>query len=129
MGSLSEHADHFTASRNTKSKIVVLKVGDALSTIGRDVSMPSLSEATPSKVVTMRVRAEKLAKLSQQKSHIQALPTLPSLSNIGAGESVARTPDGRPNRSVMAVSETGSPLRKGSATSRPKSDRERLTVF
>lgn len=129
MGSLSEHADPFTASRNQKSKIVVLKVGDALSTIGLDVSMPSVSEATPSKVVTMRVAAEKLAKFSQQMSHIQALPTLPSLSSIGAGESVARTPDGRLNRSVMAVSEAGSPLRRGSATSVPKSDRGRLTVF
>ena len=129
MGSLSEQADHVTASGNKKSKIVVLKVGDALSTIGRDFSMPSVSEDTPSKVVTMRVRAEKLAKVSQQKSHVQALPTLPSLSNIDASESVARTPDGRFNRSFMAVSEAGSPLRRSFATSVPKSDRGRLTVF
>jgi hypothetical protein len=126
MAGFNEYGDHSTGSGNHRSKIVVLKVGDALRTLGWGVSVLSVSKALGPKVITIQAPPKQLAKIPEQMSRFQDLSTRPGLEGNGAGEAMVRPPNARRRQSAISVSETGSPLRRGNGQSLSKSDKEQL---
>jgi hypothetical protein len=110
-----------------RSKIVMLKVGDALRNLGRGVYVLSASTALGSKVITIKVPRYQLADISGHKLHLPDPPAKSTFGSNRAHEAMARPLDVRPRRSAISVSGTGSPLRREDAQAILKSDQEHLT--
>ena len=115
MASSNRHGDHSSRSSNPKSKIVVLKVGDALRTLDPG-----------SKVVMIKLPPEQLARISEHQPYFQALPKQPTLDSNGAGGDMAKPRNIRSLRSAISISETGSPLPRRGGSSSLKSDQAQL---
>ena len=128
MASFNEHDDHSTQSSSTKSKIVVLMVEGALSSLGLGAHALDDSNAPRSKIVSVRVPPGKLANLLQHNSHLNKLSTRPIRDSNGADEAMAKPPHVRLRRSAISISETGSPLRREVHQSVRKLDQKQLTI-
>jgi hypothetical protein len=127
MSSFKEHGRHSPGSGMTRSKIVMLKVGDALRNLGRGVYVLSVSTALESKVITIKVPRYQLADISGHKLHLPEPPAKPTFGSNRTHEAMARPLDVRPRRSAISVSGTGSPLRREDARAILKPDQEHLT--
>jgi Transcription initiation factor IID, 18kD subunit len=127
MANFKEYGGHFPRSGMTRSKIVILKVGDALRNLGCGVYVLSVSTALGSKVITIKVPRYQLADISGHKLHLPDPPAKPAFGSNNAHEAMARPLDVRPRRSAISVSGTGSPRRREDAQAILKSDQEHLT--
>ena len=127
MASFKEYGGHSLGSGITRSKIVILKVGDALRNSGRGVYVLSVSTALGSKVITIKVPRYQLANISGHKLHSPDPSAKPSFGSNRAHQAMARPLDVRRRRSAISVSATGSPLLRGDAQPILKSDQEYLT--
>jgi hypothetical protein len=127
MARFNKYPGQSTRSDNNRSKIVVLKLGDALRSLGHTVSVLSVSNAPGSKVITVQAPPEELAKYAEQKPHLQVLSTQTILDGNGVERAMAKPTDGGRRQSAISISETGSPLRRRNGHSIINSDLEQLT--
>lgn len=126
MASSNEPDDHSSKPNNTRSKMIVLKVGDKLRTLGANDSVLSDSNARRTKIVKIQVSPQNLAKVANQKPHFKKLSTQPSLNSNGAVKAMIKSPDVRHRLSTILISETGSPLRTRDVQPIPNSHPEPL---
>jgi hypothetical protein len=127
MASFKGYGGHSVGPGITRSKIVMLKVGDALRNSGRGVYVLSVSTALGSKVITIKVPRYQLADISGHKLHLLDPSAKPSFGSNRTHQAMAKPLDVRRRRSAISVSGTGSPLLRGDAQSILRSDQEHLT--
>jgi hypothetical protein len=127
MASIKEYGGHSVGPGITRSKIVMLKVGNVLRNSGRGVYVLSVSTALGSKVIAIKVPRYQLANISEHKLHPPDPSAKPSFGSNHAHQAMAKPPDVRRRRSAISVSGTGSPLLRGDAQSILRSDQEHLT--
>lgn len=113
MASSKERSGNFPVSSNQRSKIVMLRTGGALKTLGVGTSVSSVCNTRRAKVVTIEASTQRLAKGPNRKSRPRQPSVQTRLDGNSAETALSKAPHIRRCGSAISVSESGSPLRRG----------------